>query len=753
MSQTTEPEPNTEPGLVVEPEPLEGLATRVETELILVVKGAGVQKPGQTLDAFVNGFWPALRAIGAEPSTMRERHDLDLPEALQEASAEDGPSGQVTEILCAERRIWIREIDWETALQPGSPLKSILREWHMASWVYVLEVFRWLGALRDWVPAIPFFLGLRTEPPAARPGRGVRDALPGVLLTLAYMLAYFLVFLAASAALLWDAYLQPAAARQLGGVGSRILGAPIEWSSAYLSLMPDTGGLRGAVSYLIGLVLLSALVALPSTWRTRQWDADVQRGEAAPAGRWPALLSNTQLLVLVAAFVYSPPMYLAVLFFLILWQLVLNLARGAFWHRRAIRWSDIATGYQPDREAHDDDRWWSACRRHPRPMRFPLFYYRLIVVFALPIVVFTLGLAKLLIASRVLAPIGRALDSGLRIWLGGIMGDVVSYAMDPSKAARIRSTIERELRHFHDRDEIDRIHLVAHSQGTAISFELLYRHVEPRLRGKLATFLTLGSVLSYYHHANAVLDGEDYDPRFPPPGYPEPEQFAPGYRWINCWNLSDPITEFYGLDEYVVELEDAPAGAEPSKMPARKGPFQIQGVENGGPQGVRFHRCSPVNVKTPMSRRHHSDYWSNQHWVQRPFARRVLGREERWVIREPEHRSDGSLPGHARHIISVHLAGMILLVALALLAIEPFQAAYTWLLELLRFEGVGPDCQGILCGLARSIGSTVSTMLDADFKSLRAGLLRLSMLLVPLTVVADFLLRWIRRSFGRQVTG
>jgi pimeloyl-ACP methyl ester carboxylesterase len=360
--------------------------------------------------------------------------------------------------------------------------------------------------------------------------------------------------------------------------------------------------------------------------------------------------------------------------------------------------------------------------RGRQQIRFPLFLYRAIVVVGLPLFLLIYGVAKLLQWTRILASVGKLLERLLQVWLGGIMGDVVSYAMDSAKAARIRSTVERELHFFHERDEVKHVHVVAHSQGTAITFELLFRHLDPAYLERIRTYLTLGSVLSYYHHADAVLDPHHYDQRFPPARFPEPDDFAPGFRWYNCWNLTDPITEFYGLDEFLLPRAGAHAES-PLVLPD----LSQEDLDD-------LHPLSPTNIKTPASLRHHSDYWTNQEWVQRPLARRLLGKPERWkqARRVPNAKNRF---GHARLIFVLHSLAVALIFYYFVDAfIEPFQGAYLAGLSLIGGPGGETTrATGLVGGLLQEAQTGLKLLGDPRWQEARTQMILYGMLLVPLT--------------------
>ncbi len=241
--------------------------------------------------------------------------------------------------------------------------------------------------------------------------------------------------------------------------------------------------------------------------------------------------------------------------------------------------------------------------------------YRYIVVLALPITFLGVMLARLLQWTRVLGDVGDAIENALSLLLSSVLGDVVDYAMDPAQANRIRHVVQTDLMAFHDRADVSRVHVFAHSQGTPITFETLFHYLPPGYRRKITTYVTIGSVLSYYHQANPILDPV-YSQRFPKRPYPD---FAAGFKWLNFWNLVDPITEFYGLDEYnlvqtALKLPVNAAG-QPDWAFAQKQHWRP----------TERYQASPTNIKTPATLQNHSEYWSNIPRVMLPFAKRVLG--------------------------------------------------------------------------------------------------------------------------------
>src|SRR5574341_113778 len=103
-----------------------------DISVVLVVKGAGLQRPDETLDTFLNTFWPAVKSIDSRAS-LSQRHDI-FPSNYRSSAYDKNPAHQVTEIHSGERRIWIKEPNWEVGLDPANPLSVLFKEWRMAAY-------------------------------------------------------------------------------------------------------------------------------------------------------------------------------------------------------------------------------------------------------------------------------------------------------------------------------------------------------------------------------------------------------------------------------------------------------------------------------------------------------------------------------------------------------------------------------------------------------------------------------------------
>ena len=221
---------------------------------------------------------------------------------------------------------------------------------------------------------------------------------------------------------------------------------------------------------------------------------------------------------------------------------VINVIRALSWIRRPFR--NIYTDYFVE-----DVQELGGKRTKVTPLPFALlnFFYRWLVIWLLPIAFPLLLLSRLftLIGRLGFKDLGSSIEAFISERLSSGLGDVSVYAMSQSQAIRARSVLESDIRFFSDKSE--NIHVVAHSQGTVISWESLFVHLENAYREKIKTFVTLGSVLTYYYQTSPVLSNIYPSNRFRLEKCPS---FANGFKWFNCWNLTDQVTGFHGLGEY-----------------------------------------------------------------------------------------------------------------------------------------------------------------------------------------------------------
>jgi pimeloyl-ACP methyl ester carboxylesterase len=579
------------------------------TEVILVVKGAGLHKADDTLDLFLRGFWPAVTSVDPK-ATITQRSDIFPPDFCSSPHAKD-PSHHMAEIVArgseGKKRIWVREAYWEDELKPENPLRVLSNEWHMASYAFGSMIFDWLSG----------FDTVKRRKNRLKPG----------FHWLAYFLMYLAVVLPSLILAYWNETLRPLPSTLLLGVGLALL------VSAVSAIRPASAALRFQ--------------------KTRDKN---KRRQLPGMGTWI-------LIPLLAAFLINPARYLLFLLGLGAIELVVLYGRQLAWPRRAVANSDTDTLYYYKFGDKIRERFG---RRHKKSTKVCQLLYRYIVVLGLPLtfpIVLLAKLLKLIPTTPMTRGIWVAVDNVLNVVFSSVLGDVVSYAMNPTQAHRVRSVIAKELEFFHDHPEVSGIHLFAHSQGTPITFETLFHHLPEPYRAKIKSYVTVGSVLSYYKQANPVLDNV-YQKRFP--GFPYPGGFHKDFRWINCWNLHDPITEFFALDEYNM-ITDAPRIEDmPRKIDPNKHKKLIERIKR--------HRVSPRNVRTTGTSliwKSHFEYWTNLDQVQIPFARRVLGklRPEGWnTLRDRKH-------GHARSY------GFWLF--LSMLGVALLAAVVAWLLYLL----------------------------------------------------------------------
>ncbi len=566
----------------LEPERLSEAARKLpsqiisDTSAILVVKGAGIQKPDETLDVFLRGFWPAVCSINPEAS-LTKRHDI-FPAGYRSSAYDKEPLNQVTEVRNGERRVWIKEANWETTVNPPNPFGSLFSEWRMATYAFGSMIHELFEA-RD---------------------TGVQPSMQEEATDFwrcywAFALMFGLVLLHVVLGVFWarvNGYLLWGALNQIG-VGA--------WAVILLSF-----GLS-----------VPLLAAAPLARETVRRKKERRKGKGLPA--LPGL-PNWVLLLLIAAFVVSPAGYLLWLLAWVTVQLALLRARAMTWPYREFSNSDsiIYDYYSVSGEinpATGQPRVYKRSNRSARARRIFVLIYRYLVILGLPISFLFLSLIWIVKLIPPLREWAADIEQTLSLILSSVLGDVVGYAMDPAQAHRVRSAVEADLRFFHDRPEVSSLHVFAHSQGTPITFEVLFRHLPDAYRRKIKTYVTIGSVLSYLHQANPILDPV-YVRRFPVNPYPD---FAEGFKWINFWNLADPITEFYGLDEYN-QIKHAPLRGRDSAgrpmYPAH--PEEIQ-------RKIKRHPASPTNFKTRATWQNHGEYWGNLTLVQTPFAARVFG--------------------------------------------------------------------------------------------------------------------------------
>ena len=611
--------------------------TDLNTDVILVVKGAGLHEPDDTLNQFLQGFWPAVLKLDSN-ATINQIHDKSVFEGYKSTPHTDKEHAHVTEINVtipnandesSQRRIWIKEAYWEDELKPPGAFRALLDEWRMASYAMRRE-------LTNFFRTRYLFLEYLVNPPVnqspSKPARYVRAKYDAVRdfasqslskpvgyvrelrkrlskfgeftsIYLSYTVVYIIFFV-----LFINGYRYA-----LGLPNYKQTFDTFEHFVRVLVWLAATTGAQ--------MLLPAAILALPPTMRI-YWRA-VSKKERLPG------LPHLMLVLLIITFLLIPNTYIVLFIALSIPVVLIVISRGLYWDRRAHDNTD--KDYVHVYLSHPDDG--PDVEQKGNTIRvntewfFPfLFYYRLLVVLGLPIAMILLTVTRVLKLFKPLAEVASKLENLFSLFLSRGLGDVSAYAMDPAQAHRIRSVIENEIRFFHNQACVDRIHIFAHSQGTPITFETLFHHLPDEYRQRISSYVTIGSVLSYYYQTAPVLDRVSTPSRFRKRAYPK---FADDFMWFNCWNLADQITEFYGLDEYV---HDPVSAADTSTS-------------------------NPVNIKTRA--RGHSDYWTNVDEVHLPLAKRVLGLDPQDAQWRPKANPKG-MRFHTRvNLTSIALVGLL----------------------------------------------------------------------------------------------
>ncbi len=561
------------------------------TVAILVVKGAGLQRHGDTLDRFVRNFWPAVRSL--DPSARLRSSDPITPRTSSDGD-ESAPEAETHFVITTEHcRVVVREVNWEVAVRPESPFTAIRDEWEMASCVLrsrAADAFVSATADEDAHPGLAAFPRLARGVSAFQRSSGSLGS-------------YFCLFLIALMVRIAPDELETA----LWAIPLALSSATIAWLPVWLFELDRAQATRNG---------RAADSSARSSAHSVAPDSAVDQPTTHPVQPRPSI---ALLVMLAVVFVLEPSNY------------ILILAVVLAWAAAVIGYA--ATCRLPHCDAAAPER---TVPPELRMLANPGFTYRLTVVVGLPVMGLVWGLARLLNWIPATRALGRGLADVASRVLSGIMGDVASYARDPTRAARIRGTLEREIERLHQDHSVACVHVVAHSQGTALAFECLYDSLHPKYRRRLRTFITLGSPLGFYHAAEPVMDRFAMQ-RFPGPTYP---RFPNGYRWFNFWSFSDPITEFSGLPEYAF-----PAGVSPGAQAAPAGPRSIE---------------------TRVSLRNHTAYWHDYECVMYPLAKRVLlgGTPPEWE--DSDRTGDAAAePSRVRSTVRLALSYALAFVALA----------------------------------------------------------------------------------------
>ncbi len=504
-------------------------------DVVLVVKGAGTHSPDDTLNFFLKGFIPAIKSVGTNVKIRQKELADDFPKSPH-TKEEHNHFTEIT-LDCNQKpenaegkdkngtkKIWVKEIYWENELVPSSPWKAFFIEWQMASFALrrlITLSYLWLRKqwTGDW-----FF---------------------------AYLVSFTTLYF-----VFGNFFLE---AFQIV-YGHSLFSQSLFWANHF----PDTRSTE-----VIFVLLVSLGIALaPSIMASSSWGSDIGHRKLSGLPGWLMIL-------LSLSFFLFTEQYLYLVLTMSIPVLMANLLRSLLWKWRPYINSDYHVLEIPVPPSYE--------KKLQLYVPIVKLFYRFVIVLMLPVLFFILLIAKFLKVTRILGAIGDGIEKFISLALGGILGDVSSYAMDPAQAYRVRSVVESEIDYFSK--NVDNIHVFSHSQGTAITFETLFTQLEEKHRKKIKSYITIGSILSYYHADAPILEYAYPPTRFRLDEYPV---FADGFQWINCWNLLDPITDFQGLDEF-------------------------------------DHKCdmSPQNIKTRA--RFHSDYWVNVQQVHVPFVNRILG--------------------------------------------------------------------------------------------------------------------------------
>lgn len=582
---------------------------KLETDVILIVKGAGEQAEDDHLNTFLRGFWPAVTSLDKNATIARVSIEEDGDSSSPHE--EGGSHKYVTEIRAKlpdpekepgkyiYKRIWLKESYWEYEVLPSTALSNLSKEWQLSSHVFA-NMFQDIVFTRDTDKRRHFIEKEKNkvlEQEYFQPT--VSDYIGGYI-------SYTLLFLLVLLPLVVAPYVEPGRISEfLAGIFPSVITS-------------GSTGVSGIVGFGLALAIAIIWALAPALMLGRMTTLRFKTQSNKYFRRVPGLPSWT-LVLLIFLLLTFPVSYLVVLLVVLSIQISTLFARRILWRFRKYSNTDSdsvrANGFY-DYELKKDNKIRKQMGKVYEPwlLRLPFspLFYRYFIFLFLPIGFLITTLAGFLKWTKILGGFGEALDGFIKFMLVGYMDDVVNYATDPAQAHRVRSVVIGDIMRFHDLNqgrEVQRIHVVAHSQGTPITFEALFHFLPTDYQKKILTYVTLGSVLSYYHQARGIIDPVYYN-RFKMPI--RDDEFPKEFKWMNFWNFTDPITEFYGLDEY----------------------NWFEGTwKDKEETEVKRGYTSPVNIRTRSSlAKNHGEYWDNLDKLQRPFAKRVLGelRPEEW---------------------------------------------------------------------------------------------------------------------------
>jgi len=279
------------------------MASNVITDVVLVVKGAGVHKPDDTLNFFLKGFIPAIKSIFSK-AKIRQTNDEKFFKDFPTSPHTTDQHNHLTEILIEgdelekdrktqdkpakkniKRRIWVKEIYWENELIPSNPWKAFFTEWQMASYALRRDI---TNNLRMIFPAggFPLFWS-------------------------SFALLYFVI-----------------GAFFFASFRERYAFSFFDNSTYWMALFPNVPELSSQVLKILFLGITSFLIALyPALMANRIWNKKSTHWKLSGLQKWVMVL-------LAVSFLLFTEEYIALLLIFVFPVLAMNLFRSILWNRR-----------------------------------------------------------------------------------------------------------------------------------------------------------------------------------------------------------------------------------------------------------------------------------------------------------------------------------------------------------------------------------------------------------------------------------
>ena len=598
-------------------------ADTLTTDVIVVVKGAGSQQLDSTLNNYLDGFLRAVRyydpharvrigpetriLAGYEYSKSFHGKEQDLVEILIHERPEADPnSGANDDSEDAEgssseqsgpgplRRIWVKEAYWEDSLAPPGTIRSLISEWRLTSYALVKLMEQFIFPWQD---------GRRYDDEGEET-RNLNAAKHGFWAYLAYFsLAHLVILGFLSLVGLWG--LGPAA-------------GPLHIVRSSSGLLPVLGSPLLRLALLLALALLTALGPAYQAWSYRRKQASGENLPRMPGlGYWVLFALALGLVLEPAAYIFN------LLGYFLLVVATLLVARRLWWRGRPDWYSDAPRPRYINEAARFID--WQANRL----AKGTQLLYRAFVVLGVPVAVAFLVLIKLVHILDLFGDTGKKIDTRLSEIVNRALGDVTAYALDPAQAARVQQTVAADIHTFAHlkpkgagadaKKTVGQIHVFAHSQGTPITYEVLFHMLDDDDFQRVRNYFTIGSVLNLHNQVNEMLD-DVFRHRFPPEDYRRGNR---GFKWFNFWNFTDPITQFTGLEPYRKD-----------RLRVKKDGDLLR-YSDGTPR-IDFAKASPFSIKTRESfLKNHSEYWSNVEEIHLPMIKHIFSKSSaRWLPEE-----------------------------------------------------------------------------------------------------------------------